>query len=284
MIEEILVTPAMAEEWMRSGGANRRLARSTVTKYAEIMRRGHWRLGTDAIAFNEAGELVNGQHRLAAVLASGTDQRFYVVHGLDNEAMLALDIGRRRTVIDFLGIQGISGDRSEASAYRVLLILRRVWSGEYKAWPTGGASEPDMAEVIELAQEIDIRATTQMARKINSALRLPTGLVAALLYTFSEQNPDRAEEFGRLLCDGADLVVGNPIYRLRALAMTNALSRRQFDREFLAAHIIKAWNLWMAGDRNLKLLSWKRQEGFPVPGTLGRGSRERLSAQTEAKT
>lgn len=283
-MEAITVTPAMAEEWLRSGGeGNRRLARTTADRYAETMRRGHWKLSSDAIAFDAQGRLVNGQHRLAAVVASGTDQPFYVVHGLEAGAMLALDIGRRRTVVDFLNIEGIGGDRSEAAAYRLLLILRRMWSGEYKLWPKGGGADPDMQEVVDLAREIDIRSSLMAARKINSALRLPTGLVAALLYTFSEQNPDRAEEFGRLLCDGADLGAGNPIYRLRALALNNALSHRQFDREFLAAHILKAWNLWMAGDRNLKLLSWKRDEGFPVPGALGRGARDRVRAQMEAK-
>jgi hypothetical protein len=44
------------------------LSKRTVRDFAEAMRRGDWRLTHQGIAFDASGALVDGQHRLAAIV------------------------------------------------------------------------------------------------------------------------------------------------------------------------------------------------------------------------
>ena len=79
-IEE--VTPKMAERWLSNNPENRPIEENRVCKYAEKMIRGEWKEkpldGTPLIVMQE-GELINGQHRLMAVLKCGKSIRNLVV-------------------------------------------------------------------------------------------------------------------------------------------------------------------------------------------------------------
>jgi hypothetical protein len=62
------ISPDKAVEMLAANTANRPLARSTVQAFAEAMRRGDWLVTHQGIAFDTTGALVDGQHRLAAVI------------------------------------------------------------------------------------------------------------------------------------------------------------------------------------------------------------------------
>ena len=67
--ETILVTPEMARRWLDSNTrSNRRPSAKTVDAYAREMAAGRWLVTHQGIAFNQAGELVDGQHRLLAII------------------------------------------------------------------------------------------------------------------------------------------------------------------------------------------------------------------------
>ena len=61
------VTPELAEEWLKNRAPNRKLRGTVVDSYASDMSAGRWRLTHQGIAFDEAGRISDGQHRLAAI-------------------------------------------------------------------------------------------------------------------------------------------------------------------------------------------------------------------------
>lgn len=68
MAERVLMTPARARALLsRADPDNRPLSLPRALDYAADMRRGTWREGARPIEL-AAGRLVNGQHRLVAVL------------------------------------------------------------------------------------------------------------------------------------------------------------------------------------------------------------------------
>ena len=70
------ISPEKAAEMLAANTANRPLSRSTVQAFAEAMRRGDWLVTHQGIAVDTNGVLVDGQHRLAAVIearAAGGD-------------------------------------------------------------------------------------------------------------------------------------------------------------------------------------------------------------------
>ena len=78
-IEE--VTPEMAKAWLLKNPENRPIEEDRVREYADKMHRGEWKEkmhgGSPLIVMKE-GELINGQHRLMAVVKYGKSVRMQV--------------------------------------------------------------------------------------------------------------------------------------------------------------------------------------------------------------
>lgn len=105
-LREMEITPIMAQEMLEYNNCNRPLSRSTVAKYAGMMKQGEWYLSHQSIAFTEDDQgqlvLVDGQHRLAAVIQSGEPVKFSVIyHAIQTPY---IDTVRNRTFIDNLNI------------------------------------------------------------------------------------------------------------------------------------------------------------------------------------
>ncbi|WP_167956565.1 hypothetical protein [Anaerosporobacter faecicola] len=105
-MQEVLITPEMATELLKSNTCNRVMSKTTVNKYAELMRKGEWFLSHQAIAFADKDDgseiLVDGQHRLAAVIQAEVPIKFTVVkHAVQTPY---IDTARNRSFIDNLNI------------------------------------------------------------------------------------------------------------------------------------------------------------------------------------
>lgn len=107
--QTILVTPELAEEWLDEtvNSANRSLSKDTVQRYALEMDSGNWMV-SEPIMFDWDACLIDGQHRLAAVVESGKAQQMLVITGYDPEVRLLINTGKGRSAQDALRIAGMS--------------------------------------------------------------------------------------------------------------------------------------------------------------------------------
>lgn len=100
----IEVTPALAEKWLATNDAGQRsLRKGVVETYARDMAMGKWTLTHQPIAFNGDGVLVDGQHRLSAVIMANTSVRFVVSVMMDLSVHDAIDRGAKRSIADLMG-------------------------------------------------------------------------------------------------------------------------------------------------------------------------------------
>lgn len=103
-VTEIFMTPQLAAQMLAKNDGNRDLRQTTVKAYAAEMAAGQWRTTHQPIAVDQTGQLVDGQHRLSAVVAanwSGT--MLLATYGNAEETMqLPVDRGLRRTMFDVL--------------------------------------------------------------------------------------------------------------------------------------------------------------------------------------
>lgn len=76
------INPRYASEALKKNSLNRPLSMTTVKSYAADMKAGSWILNHQGIAFDEDGVLIDGQHRLHAVIESGCSVPMLVTHGL----------------------------------------------------------------------------------------------------------------------------------------------------------------------------------------------------------
>lgn len=95
-----LVTPSVAEKFLAQNKSNRKVRPSWVDSLADSISRGEWLVTHQGIAFNNKGELIDGQHRLMAILQSKGAVKVMVTRGLKSDAFSVLDNGIKRTLTD----------------------------------------------------------------------------------------------------------------------------------------------------------------------------------------
>jgi hypothetical protein len=76
-----------------------RFSESTAEAYADIMRKGSWdQYHPQGIAVSASGQLLDGQHRLRAIVISNMPQRMLIVTGVPESTYKHLDAGKARTL------------------------------------------------------------------------------------------------------------------------------------------------------------------------------------------
>ncbi|HEY5457051.1 MAG TPA: hypothetical protein VIJ96_16425, partial [Acidothermaceae bacterium] len=115
------ITPAKAAEWLEANTTNRPVSRTVVRAFADAMKRGEWIVTHQGIAFDVSGVLIDGQHRLAAVVEADVPVAMTVFTDVDDGTFDVLDTGKRRNAADVLAIEG------EKSATMLAAMVRTVW-------------------------------------------------------------------------------------------------------------------------------------------------------------
>ena len=98
------VTPAMAKTMLESNTDNRNKRGWWVSGLANMMKRGEWITTHQGVAFDESGKLIDGQHRLEAIVEAEMTIPMLVVTGVSNQAYKVLDNGIKRTLSDLTGL------------------------------------------------------------------------------------------------------------------------------------------------------------------------------------
>ena len=108
MITKIIrVTPDQAKEWIENANFNnpRKVINwANVIRFAEIMRSGKWTTTHQGIAFDKFGNLVDGQHRLLAIIKADIAIFLMVTTGVSLDSVPDMDQGSRRNTATILDI------------------------------------------------------------------------------------------------------------------------------------------------------------------------------------
>jgi hypothetical protein len=142
-LEFQVITPDYAAELLANHNPNNRpLSRNHVTFIAQEMERGTFRADNgDSIRFGADGNIIDGQHRLAAIVRSGKTVMMLVARGIEGDAFATIDIGKSRSISDIVGIDlrsaGINTPRGSVSSARLLLEYESRFSSGATATLTG---------------------------------------------------------------------------------------------------------------------------------------------------
>lgn len=132
------VTPDVAKRYLDLNTKNARPRnKKLVRRYARVMAADGWYdRHPQGIAFDWDGNLGDGQHRLAAIVASGKPIVMWVHRGCDPATFMAADRGRMRSAADTLRLAGF---RKDVDVRRASSVARWMLS------PTG--AEPVESEL-----------------------------------------------------------------------------------------------------------------------------------------
>jgi hypothetical protein len=96
------ITPNLAAEFLKRNTGNRAIRRRAVVQYADDLRRGDWKLTHQGVAISPKGRLLDGQHRLSAIVEAGISAQMVVAIDVSEDAYLVMDRGKPRILSDAL--------------------------------------------------------------------------------------------------------------------------------------------------------------------------------------
>lgn len=240
---------------------NRTVSLPVVEKYARDMTEGNWLWTGVPIQLDPDGYVRNGQHRLLAVVLSGTTQDFVVVRNVDPAAQLVTDVGRTRTAANQMQLAGVSNAPITTAIANQLL-----------RWRAGKAMQssyiPSIIEVNALitSDAALIDAVAYVHRLRYAVKHMPQAAFGAAFVEATYVDVDARDLFFNSFLSGAELPVDSPILVLRN-KLTLAVSRdlrvhRTAGKLYLIVH---AWNLWRKGEssRMLRVPRTLTSETFP---------------------
>lgn len=275
--EILFVTPQMAAAWLERNTNNRKRAKSVRERLVASMREDLWKLDISAIAFYVDGTLANGQHRLDGVVETQIGQWFLVMWGVPHESRAIIDGGKRRTLYDFLVMDGLVNDAQAASVLRYIMYIERVWAGRMASF-NDAHGQPTIGELLAFAHTLidpeagrnDLSPSLTMGRymQLCDAAPLSVAIAGACHFHISQVfGRETADRFFGLVAKGLGMTSEkDPIYRLRKNLLANAMNIRRLPAMVLAAMVLKAFNYWSAGD-SITTLRWAADsEPFPVLG------------------
>lgn len=232
------ITPHIAAVWLKNRHTNRSMHLSQLNKLKRALERERWEINGETIIFDEWGRLIEGQHRLQAVVDTQKTIWSLVVTGIDKERFKTMGQGAKRTTGDILSIRGQRNARNLAAA------LRWIW--RYEQTPTQMLNPHPNITDDELADTLDTHATLVESVKYGTHMTrgvLAPGLATALHYLFAKQHAGRANSFFLGLAKGVQLPEENPVYVLREYFLKRASTKHIMRDELKAPMVILTWNL-----------------------------------------
>lgn len=256
-----IIGPTEAAEMLRSKGHNRRLRPAVVMRFAGAIERGEWELNGEAVKFSQDGVLLDGQHRLHAVIRAGKPIKTIVLRGLDPSMQDTMDTGAPRTFADSLKLQRYANPSELAAAVRI------VWALETKGLPPGTnvtvqATNRELSAMLAAHPGIIASVESACDKVRRSHLGIGGGMGAALHYLIKRDAPGSVDDFFDALTTGADLSQDDAVFVLRRFLLRERQSARRLERLAISALIIKAFDRWRRNEPTT-ILAWRRDEKFP---------------------
>jgi hypothetical protein len=257
--ERFRITPMMAEAMLAWNDRNRPTSESTVRKYAELMSAGRWHYTGEAIIFSHQ-RLIDGQHRLAACVASGVPFDALVVFGAPDEAFAFIDVGKARTGGDVFAINGVPNSRCMAAAVSWVL----AYESDRFGFIGKGSLAIDHADLFEnYKRHQGLQESFWVARMFSGLKMAPPAMMCAIHYVCAAKNRSQADEFFRKFGEGIGFTgKKDPAYKLHKLLVDAAITGERPGRKTTSALVIKAWNATRLG-RDVGALRYLADEPFP---------------------
>lgn len=194
------VTPAMAKKWLEQNDPkNRSVSFTKVQSLANDMRNGDWKLTHQGICFNDEGKLVDGQHRLQAVVMSEATIQLLVVGNPEGSVSDPIDRSIQRSLSFLLG--------KSTRIIAAVNMLRCFETGYFVVSPLTTAEANTMYEHHKGAFEALHTRVSCFSRIIGPAL-------AACAWAFP-CNETRVTEFAQQIATGEMIKRGDPAFAFR---------------------------------------------------------------------
>jgi hypothetical protein len=262
-VEVVWITPELATKMLDHNKLNRPLRQVHVNRIARLITGDRWKFNGDTVKIAYTGDVLDGQHRLWAIILANTAVQTIVVYGIDPDAFSTIDTVRQlRSGADVLALH-----LGKDSKYRTQLATAYSWLLRWQRGVLPGYRDPgNKIENDEIEQAL--AAHPGLSNAVERTMKLRTLVTPAILafmyYVLTNRDQELAERMVNTLEDPAGVAVNDPFFRLRVF-LTGVQKRK--DPLVVIALAIKAANAAKRGEK-VQVLSWRNQgrtpEAFPT--------------------
>jgi hypothetical protein len=240
------ITPAIAAELLKSDVPKRSLSPGHERALARDMSALRWKPSPQGIVLDHDGRLMDGWHRMSAVVRAGVTVCMYVTvtenETETKEIERILDLGRPRSFSDRLTFEGRVNTKLLAA------ITRRAF--HWKAGdPWAHRVNPTSEELdLTVQQEPDLEVAAGYG-KTWDAHGLLSGTAAGFCWWVLHQvDAEEADMFMYALKTGIGLEAGNVVLALRERLREDAvqIGRRKLSVDWRIWLVFHAWGLYRA--------------------------------------
>lgn len=238
---------------------NRKTSASLIRRYAGAYRRGEWEIA-DPIMVSDLGAVIEGQHRLLAVIDSGLTISFVVIKGYShNSTLTVLGSGKTRTTADVFSMARKSNSDIRAA---VCQWLYRADKGD-RMGPPRVPPTPRLLTEVGAANEHEIDLSLEaVPESIKNVIS--RSLMVFCHMQFAARDRDLANRFMTALALGENLISSDPVYRLREYLIKTKTSRDLNLRPTIAIALTrKTWNQIRMNRPASKNFRFARNENYP---------------------
>lgn len=266
--EQLIVTPGMAEAMLGANQQNRNLRHAKVAQYARDMTSGNWKITGEPIKFDWNGRLIDGQHRLHAVVESDVSVPLAIVRGLEPDAQTALDAGAKRSGADALRFKGHTAHASDLAS--IARIATAYESGELRSVYSSITTPLTATEILDwVAAHPEVEEAVNLARRVYRSIGGTPSAMGFSVFRLAEVDAEQAFEFFTSTAEYRTNGATDPRSTLIRTFARLKEQRVALTPALQVSLIFRAWNAWRGGKEITTLPLTKslngRAQGVGIP-------------------
>lgn len=235
-----------AQTLLLGNGKNRPLNKENLSFLESEIKRGQFKSTGEAIKVSKTGRLLDGQHRLMAIVNAKPEQpiTMLVVRGLEDEVFKFIDTGRKRTASDILSVQGIANATAIAGMAKFIINFDRgLYSSavDHQNKKKARNTNNDISQFVINNKDRLFESFRHGYSKDNKIIN--KGLLASFHFIVSKISRESADLFVDKLSNGQSLESNDPIYILRQKFLSDIRAINKMSPTERIALMCKAWNL-----------------------------------------
>jgi hypothetical protein len=240
-IKKQLITPSIAKNYLEANIGNRPVSKQVLGRYINEMVNGRWKENTgELIKVSKTGKILDGQHRLHAVIKSNCSIYFHVIDNLEDSIFDVIDTGKSRNASDCFSIAQVKRANTIPSIIKQFHLLKSNYRNQAgKQFTLTNSQLLDEYYKNELYWQNVARITHNWYDSF--AKILSPSLIGGLYAFFDSVNSQKAEQFMNQLTTGNN-ISNNVVNLLRNKLMQDKMSPRKMHITIKMALIIKTWN------------------------------------------
>ena len=241
-IEMTTITPPMATLFLANNVSNRKLNKHHVDFLADQMLTGKWQKNGQTIVIAADGTLMDGQHRLNAIIKANVPAELGLCTGVPKTAMSTIDNGKSRSTSDILTMNGWTNASLVGSAIN---LLHKFDHNQMFAYHIKMPNAVVMPAIKLMQAKVDLNWLSKTVGKTSRNTRIkPVNLFGAFYLIAAKYGEDVVIEFSDKINNGGDYAKSPTIVMPQIVARIQA-QQRVMHRSYDFAMILYGFDRWI---------------------------------------